>query len=227
MMPSLLLDGGADKGERTGRRTGVDDRHQHVVIAGDRTGIQLVPGQRQFRKDDNPRLRRTHDTRVRLGVAGNVSRTAGRLSRNDRQRGCTHPDIIDHARPCGGERRPSRAEPPAGTPRSPTPGSLRTCTGKWRGSRSAMWPTPARRSCPVADPPPVAGPPDEVAGHCSSRLGRDTGRHVIRPRAVALRLLGRRWPRRSGQRATAGSPSRLRRWTSTSSSGWTPRRWPV
>ena len=35
-----------------------------------------------------------------------------------------------------------------------------TCTGKWRGSRSAVWPTPARRSCPITDrlPGPVLAP---------------------------------------------------------------------
>ncbi len=73
------------------------------MVTPRRSRIQLVLGQRELGEDDDARLRRAHDTRVRLGVPGYVVRAAYRLSRGHCKRGCTHSAVLPHAAVSGSE----------------------------------------------------------------------------------------------------------------------------
>ena len=76
----------ADERHGAGCNTSLDDRSQRGVGQGHWLGVELVPRERQFGKDHEPRLRRTDRFSVGLGVQDNIVRLTTRLRSSDRQR---------------------------------------------------------------------------------------------------------------------------------------------
>ncbi len=72
--------------QRAGRDACLDDRRQPRVVGADQRRVQLVPGQRQLRKDHYPRTGTPYDRGLRLGVRAHVVRHQGRLGDRDHQR---------------------------------------------------------------------------------------------------------------------------------------------